>query len=43
MTYIQQETLIARYFSSVQASQKLQEYNQAVFSRNIEEVMQTLF
>ena len=43
MTYIQQETLIARYFSSVQAYQKLQKYNQVVFSRNIEEVMQTLF
>ena len=43
VTYIQQETLIARYFSSVQGFQKLQEYNQAVFSRNIEEIIQTFF
>ena len=43
VTYIQQETLIARYFSSDQGVLKLQEYNQAVFSRNIEEIIQTFF
>ena len=40
VTYIQQQTLIGRPFSS---DEKLQKYNQVVFSRNIEEVMQTLF
>ena len=39
VTYIQQQTLIGRPFSS---SEKLQKYHQAVFSRNIEEAMQTL-
>ena len=40
VTYIQQQTLIGRPFSS---DEKLQKHHQAVFSRNIEEVMQTLF
>ncbi len=39
VTYIQEETLIGRPFSS---DEKLQKYNQKVLSRNIGEIMQTL-
>ncbi len=39
VTYIQEETLIGKPFSS---DEKLQKYNQRVLSRNIGEIMQTL-
>ncbi len=40
VTYIQEETLIGKPFSS--SDEKLEKYNQAVLSRNIGEIMQTL-